>query len=314
MRELPGRRRAVVVAFLATSFVLILSPAASLAKEPPGIDRFMQAIGFVESGGRYDARNSSSGAYGKYQIMPSNWPAWSKIYLGRVLPPTPTNQELVARGKFTSLWSWLGTWPAVAHWWLTGSGDSNPDHWAPFARRYVGKVMTAMVKLPALKPTPTPTPKPTPTPTPKPTPKPTPTPTPPPSPDPTPTPGTAATSGSYPETSSQITYAGGWSKARFPRYAGGGVLYSANAGATATFRFVGTSVTWIGPVGPTRGKARVLVDGVVVRTVHLDRSSFLARRALFSAGWTRPGAHTLTIEVVGVAGGKIVAIDELVVR
>jgi hypothetical protein len=309
---LPSRRRAVLVAFLATSFALILTPAASLAKEPPGIDRFMQAIGFVESGGRYDARNSSSGAYGKYQIMPSNWPAWSKIYLGRVLPPSPTNQEIVARGKFTSLWRWLGTWPAVAHWWLTGSGDSNPDHWSPFARRYVGKVMTAMVKLPAMKPTPTPTPTAKSSATP--TRPPAPTPTPPPSSPPTPAPGAGATGGSYPETSSQITYAGGWSKARFPRYAGGGVRYSGNAGATASFHFVGTSVTWIGPVGPTRGKARVLVDGVVVRTVDLDRSLFLARRDLFSARWSSARAHTLTIEVLGVAGDKIVAIDELVVR
>ncbi|MDQ6793623.1 MAG: transglycosylase family protein [Chloroflexota bacterium] len=311
MRELP-RRRAVVVAFLATSFVLILTPAASLAKDPPGIDRFMQAIGFVESGGRYDALNSSSGAYGKYQIMPSNWPAWSKIYLGRALPPTPTNQEVVARGKFTSLWRWLGTWPAVAHWWLTGSGDSNPDHWSPFARRYVGKVMTAMATLPALSPTPNPTSTPKPSPTP--TRPPTPTPTPPPSSGPTPTPGAGATSGSYPETSSHITYTGGWSKARFPRYAGGGVLYSGNAGATATFRFVGKSVTWIGPVGPTRGKARVLVDGVVVGTVDLNRSTFLARRDLFSARWSKGAVHTLTIEVLGVAGDRIVAIDELVVR
>lgn len=309
MRELPRRRRAAVVALLATSFVLILTPAASLAKDPPGIDRFMQAIGFVESGGRYDALNSSSGAYGKYQIMPSNWPAWSKIYLGRVLPPTPTNQDVVARGKFTSLWGWLGTWPAVAHWWLTGSGDSNPDHWSPFARRYVGKVMTAMARLPALPPTssPTSTPKPSPTPTRPPTT----TPTPPPSSDPTPG---AATSGSYPETSSRITYAGGWSKARFPGYAGGGVRYSGNAGATAAFRFVGTSVTWIGPVGPTRGKARVLVDGVVVRTVDLNRSMFVARQDLFSADWSKGAVHTLTIEVLGVAGAKIVAIDELVVR
>jgi hypothetical protein len=308
LRELPSRRRAVVVAFLATSFVLILAPAASLAKEPPGIDRFMQAVGFVESGGRYDARNARTGAYGKYQIMPSNWPAWSKIYLGRVLPPTPTNQELVARGKFTSLWRWLDTWPAVAHWWLTGSGDPNPDHWSPAARRYVGKVMTAMARSSGLPPTVPPTPAPTPTPTPS------GTPAPPPAPAPTPTAENGATSGSYPETSSQITYAGGWSKARFPRYAGGGVRYSANAGATATFRFVGTSVTWIGPVGPTRGKARVLVDGVVVRTVDLDRSHFLARRSLFATSWSRAGAHTLTIEVVGAAGEKIVAIDELVVR
>ena len=42
----------------------------------------MYAIGRVESGGNYTARNSTSGAYGKYQIMPSNWPAWARQYLG----------------------------------------------------------------------------------------------------------------------------------------------------------------------------------------------------------------------------------------
>jgi hypothetical protein len=311
LRELPSRPRALIAAFLATSFVLIVAPAASLAKEPPGIDRFMQAVGFVESGGRYDARNARTGAYGKYQIMPSNWPAWSKIYLGRILPPSPTNQEIVARGKFTSLWRWLDSWPAVAHWWLTGSGDPNPDHWSPASRRYVGKVMSAMAKASGLPPTLPPTPTPTTKPSPK--PAPTGTPKPPASPDASGTRATAATAGSYPETSSQINYAGNWSKARFARYAGGGVRYSASAGATATFRFVGTSVTWMGPVGPTRGRARVLIDGVVVRTVDLDRSHFLARRALFSKGWPTAAAHRLTIEVVG-AGAKIVAIDELVVR
>ena len=38
----------------------------------------MNAVGQVESGGRYTARNPISGAYGKYQIMPSNWPSWAR--------------------------------------------------------------------------------------------------------------------------------------------------------------------------------------------------------------------------------------------
>ena len=42
--------------------------------------------------------NSTSGAIGKYQIMPTNWRAWSLKYLGNAnAAPTPANQETVAK-------------------------------------------------------------------------------------------------------------------------------------------------------------------------------------------------------------------------
>ena len=83
----------------------------------------MNAIGRVESGGRYTARNQTSGAYGKYQIMPSSWRGWAGPLprQRRTRKPTPANQEMVAPAKFTSLYSWLGSWRRVAYWWLTGS-------------------------------------------------------------------------------------------------------------------------------------------------------------------------------------------------
>ena len=81
-----------------------------------------------------------SGAYGKYQIMPSNWPAWARQYLGNAnAKPTPANQEKVAAGKMTSLYRWLGSWKRVAYWWLTGS--SRTTGWSSYAKRYVAKVM-----------------------------------------------------------------------------------------------------------------------------------------------------------------------------
>ena len=48
---------------------------------PPGLAQFMTAIGRVESGGRYTARNARTGAYGKYQIIPSSWRGWARLYL-----------------------------------------------------------------------------------------------------------------------------------------------------------------------------------------------------------------------------------------
>ena len=132
MLEVAGRRRAVYVAIIvATVIVSVIPAAATSAAAPRGINRFLYALGQVESGGRYDARNSFSGAYGKYQIMPANWPGWAKLYLGNSkAPQTPANQERVARGKVIDLHHWLDTWPNVAHWWLTGSSERNQARWS----------------------------------------------------------------------------------------------------------------------------------------------------------------------------------------
>ena len=142
MRVLSGRLKAVLVATLATIVLVgVLGPATTLAANPPGLARFMYAMGQVESGGNYTARNPTSGAYGKYQIMPSNWPSWAARYLGNSSArQTPANQEIVAAGKFRSLYRGLESWRRVAYWWLTGS--SRTTGWSTYATRYVSKVMT----------------------------------------------------------------------------------------------------------------------------------------------------------------------------
>ena len=139
MPETRGRRRAASLALVVAAVVFsILPSAASSASAPPGIDRFLYALGQVESGGNYSALNPVSGAYGKYQIMPANWPGWALRYIGSsTAPQTPANQEKVARGKVTDLYHWLDTWPNVAHWWLTGTGETNPARWSTYARSYV---------------------------------------------------------------------------------------------------------------------------------------------------------------------------------
>jgi hypothetical protein len=286
--ESAGRRRAVLVASLAAALIVSIMPTTATSTiAPPGIDRFLYALGQIESGGNYTARNSITGAYGKYQIMPSNWPAWARLYIGSsTAPQTPANQERVARGKVTALYHWLDTWPNVAHWWLTGSGETNHALWSSFSRYYVSKLMAIYAAAPSA-PVTAPAPAPT-------------------------TPGSTAVAAIHiGQSASAIAYAGGWSLARFGAYTGGQVKYSVRDGATSTLTFTGRSVSWIGPVGPTRGRARILIDGVAVATVDLRRSSFRARATLFHKGWATAGQHTLTIRVIG--SGRPVAIDEFVV-
>ena len=278
MRVLIGRRSAVLVAALATILVLTASGSAAFAaKSPAGLSSFKSAVGRIESGGNYSAKNPKTGAFGKYQIMPSNWPAWARQYLGNAqAKKTPANQEKVASGKMTSLYRWLGSWKRVAYWWLTGS--SRTTGWSSYAKRYVAKVMRYYRGGGGKNASPK-----------------------------------AESRQTASERSKSIAYTGTWRRARHGGYGGDAVAYAKSAGASATFTFSGRKVTWNGPTGPTRGKAKVYVDGTYVRTVNTYRRSFDARTALFRTGWKSAGKHTLTIVVVGTKGHPMVAIDDFVV-
>jgi hypothetical protein len=113
------------------------------------------------------------------------------------------------------------------------------------------------------------------------------------------------------ETNVGVVYAGRWQSARHNGYADRSVLYADRSGATATYTFYAKSVAWVGPVGPTRGRARVAIDGKVVGTVDLRRSRFTPRVTIFDRSWKHVGTHTITITVVG--SGRPVAIDEFVI-
>jgi hypothetical protein len=122
-----------------------LGHAPAAAAEAPDRDaqrRFMWAMAGQESGWDHYARNASSGAFGMYQIMPFNWPAWARTYLGDArADQTPWNQEKVAFGKIRDLYRWLGSWKRVAYWWLTGSRERRERRWSEYARGYVRAIM-----------------------------------------------------------------------------------------------------------------------------------------------------------------------------
>lgn len=89
---------------------------------PPGdIDSFMAAISGQESGGNYNAVNKDSGASGRFQIMPSNWPSWAQqAGLPANAPRTPQNQDLVAKYKMSQYYNQFHDWGAVAAAWYGG--------------------------------------------------------------------------------------------------------------------------------------------------------------------------------------------------
>ena len=280
MPDVTGRRRAVAAAIVVAGLVTSIVPAVTaVAATPAGLEPFLYALGKIESGGSYTARNATTGAYGKYQILPSNWPTWAKLYIGSsTAPQTPANQETVAHRKVSALYVWLDTWPAVAHWWLTGSSERNPAYWSSYSRTYVDRII-AMMKGSA---------------------------------DATATVSTKSswltgTTRRIGDASSSIAYSTGWKAASYQTYTNHRVKYATRTGASATLTFTGKGVAWYGPVGPTRGKARVYLDGRAVATIDLRRSDFDARRLLFARSFTA-GQHTLKIVVI--SSGRPVAIDD----
>jgi hypothetical protein len=114
------------------------------------------------------------------------------------------------------------------------------------------------------------------------------------------------------DSSSAIHWSGSWSFARYTSYLGGRVHSTKARGATATITFTGSAIAWAGPVGPTRGKARVYLDGNLVVTVDMYRSSFAARDIVFARNVTN-GTHTLRIQTLGTSGRPTVGVDELYV-
>ena len=141
---------ALLVAFVVVGLGFASRPGLAAAPPDRGDQlRFMWAMAGKESGWDYYARNNSSGAFGKYQIMPFNWPSWSDEYLGdRHADQTPYNQEKVAFGKLRDLYTWLGSWKRVAYWWLTGSSEKNEKKWSSYAKGYVSKIMQLRKKAP----------------------------------------------------------------------------------------------------------------------------------------------------------------------
>jgi hypothetical protein len=267
--------RAALPFALAGALAISLFPASTAAHAIPGFDRFMAAVGRVESGGRYDARNPDSGAYGKYQILPSNWPSWAARYLGNAsAPQTPANQEKVARGKIHDLHHWLGSYRQVAYWWLTGRDGRTVSSWSSTAMTYVNKVMAYYYARAT----------------------------------------SAVDRKLFNDGSSMVRYSGRWDMAGHGGYVGGKAHYSTQRGATASLTFTGRAVAWYGPTGPTRGKARVSIDGQAVATIDLRSRRFDAREVLFSRRFASAGKHTITITVLGTAGRPYVAIDAFVVR
>jgi hypothetical protein len=107
-----------------------------------------------------------------------------------------------------------------------------------------------------------------------------------------------------------VTYSAGWTMAPDGMgWSGGGAHnpgeplpgahVTAKAGASVTFKFRGTSVSWSGYSGPDAGIALVSVDGNEAKEVDTYSSEVKIQQVVFTSAVLADAPHTLTITATG---------------
>jgi hypothetical protein len=116
-------------------------------------DQFMYGIGYQETRGRKDAYHvvNAYGAVGKYQVLKSNVPDWSRRVLGHSITwqqfrDSPALQEQIVRGILKGYFNAWGARGAAAAWYA-GPGNhsldmsTRPQNGGPSIKTYVDQVL-----------------------------------------------------------------------------------------------------------------------------------------------------------------------------
>ncbi len=104
----------------------------------------------------------------------------------------------------------------------------------------------------------------------------------------------------------------GWTVARHPAYSGT-ARYATKVGATLSIAFDGSAVAIVGPRGPGRGRADVVVDGERVARIDARASTFQPVKLLAVVDGLAAGPHVLSIRVIRTPDRPMVAIDRFLV-
>ena len=112
------------------------------------------------------------------------------------------------------------------------------------------------------------------------------------------------------EDDSRIAYSTeGWITGTASVLSDGHMKYSTTAGARVNVAFEGTAVSLVGNRSASYGQAKVYVDGEFAETIDLRSASTAYRQRLWSVTGLTPGAHVVTLEVVGTGAVALDAVD-----
>ena len=115
----------------------------------------------------------------------------------------------------------------------------------------------------------------------------------------------------FQNTNSAIKYSAGWNRLRSPGTSGGTINSTSKKNASAKLTFTGRQIAWVASKSALRGKARVYIDGKLVKTVDLHSKTLQRRRVVYTRGWATDGSHTIRIVNLATSGRPAIDIDSL---
>ena len=110
------------------------------------------------------------------------------------------------------------------------------------------------------------------------------------------------------DTSASVHFAGTWHRASPSGASGGSLHYSTDTGATSSLQFTGRSIAWVAPRSPSRGSAKVYIDGTYVTTVSLNGSPAV-RAVVFAKRFAAVATHRIKVRVLGTPGNPRIDVD-----
>lgn len=114
----------------------------------------------------------------------------------------------------------------------------------------------------------------------------------------------------FQEEDAALSYSGPWTHDNRNRtWSEGSAATASTAGASVTFSFTGTAVSWIGCRKASTGPARVSIDGVFIQQVETYEPVPIEgyQHTVFRSGTLARAAHTITIEALTT--GAFVVVD-----
>ena len=111
--------------------------------------------------------------------------------------------------------------------------------------------------------------------------------------------GPAVRSGLAENNSRSVVYGGRWTRYAYKNASGGSASYATAKGASAKLTFRGRAIAIVAPVGPTRGSARIYVDGVYRGTVSFRLSTNRSRRVVYTTTLSSLGTHSIQLRLSG---------------
>jgi hypothetical protein len=107
------------------------------------------------------------------------------------------------------------------------------------------------------------------------------------------------------QTSSAVVFSGSSTTTTYASYSAGSERYLRAAGASASYTTTARGLSFITTRSPSRGTARIYIDGVLAASIALNSVTTSYRYVAFTKTWSSVGTHTIKVVSLGTPSIRV---------